>query len=50
VRCHKDEDVLQEDILVIDGQAKETCCGGPSQEEQDWLEDSPFAGLVNLGY
>jgi hypothetical protein len=49
MRCHENKDVLQEDVLVFNGKAKKASCSSTSQEEQDWLEGSPLACLVNLG-
>jgi hypothetical protein len=42
VRSYQDKDVLQEDVLVVDGQAQKTSCSSSSQEEEDRLENSPL--------
>ena len=49
MRSDQDENVLEKDVLIVDGKAQKTSCGSSSQEEEDRLEYSPSRPLVNLG-
>jgi hypothetical protein len=50
MRGHKDENVLQEDVLVLYGETHKAGCRSASKEKEDRLENSPFTSLVNLCY